>query len=142
MPLASLTSGLSAALVGVMVAAGVYLMLRRNLVRLVIGFIIVSNAVNLLIFGMGRLTRAEAPFIPDGSKYPPEGIANPLSQALILTAIVIGFGMLSFALVLLYRNGFGLFCCLRRRLGKLLGFLEQLLLRTILFTGASEPLEQ
>lgn len=90
-------------LVGGMFATSVYLILRRNLVRLVIGIIILSNAVNLLIFTMGRMTRAAAPFIEEGQEVPPDVIANPLSQALILTAIVIGFGLLAFTLVLLYR---------------------------------------
>ncbi len=89
--------------VGGLFAASVYLILRRNLVRLVIGIILLSNAVNLLIFTMGRMTRGEPGFIPVGEEFPPELIANPLSQALILTAIVIGFGLLAFTLVLVYR---------------------------------------
>lgn len=95
---------LMAFLVGGMFATSVYLILRRNLVRLVIGIIILSNAVNLLFFTMGRMTRAAAPFIAEGEEMPPEVYANPLSQALILTAIVIGFGLLAFTLVLLYRT--------------------------------------
>lgn len=94
---------LLALVTGVMVAVSVYLLLQRDLVRKVIGVVILSNGVNLLIFTMGRVTRAKSPLIPDGEKYPPEVFANPLSQALILTAIVIGFGMLAFSLVLLYR---------------------------------------
>lgn len=90
--------------IGGLVAVSVYLLMRRDLVRKVIGVVILSNAVNLLIFTLGRVTKGESPLIPSGAKLPPEGIANPLSQALILTAIVIGFGMLSFALVLLYRT--------------------------------------
>jgi multicomponent Na+:H+ antiporter subunit C len=89
---------------GILFAASFYLMLRRNLLRFVIGLIILSNAVNLLIFTMGRLTRAQPPVIPKGMTVPPEPYANPLPQALILTAIVISFGLLAFTLVLFYRN--------------------------------------
>lgn len=90
--------------VGALFAASFYLMLRRNLLRFVIGLIILSNAANLLIFGMGRLTREHPPLIPEGAYLPPEPYANPLPQALILTAIVIAFGFLAFALVLVFRN--------------------------------------
>ncbi len=89
---------------GCLFAASFYLLMRRNLLRFVIGLIILSNAANLLIFTMGRLTRAQPPVIPDGAKIPPEPYANPLPQALILTAIVISFGLLAFTLVLVYRN--------------------------------------
>jgi multicomponent Na+:H+ antiporter subunit C len=91
---------------GVMFAASFYLMLRRNLLRFIIGLIIMGNAVNLLIFTMGRLTRGEPPVIPKGMETMPAGVpyANPLPQALILTAIVISFGLLAFTLVLVYRN--------------------------------------
>ncbi len=95
---------LLAFVVGGLFAASVYLILRRNLVRLIIGIVLLSNAVNLLIFTMGRMTRGEPGFIPVGQELPPEVIANPLSQALILTAIVIGFGLLAFTLVLVYRT--------------------------------------
>jgi len=87
-----------------MLAASFYLLLRRSLLRFVIGLILLSNGVNLVLFTMGRLTRAEPPVIPKGAKVPPEPFANPLPQALILTAIVISFGLLAFTLVLVYRN--------------------------------------
>lgn len=90
--------------VGALFAISVYLILRRNLVRLILGIVLLSNAVNLLLFTMGRMTRAEAAFIEAGATVPSETIANPLSQALILTAIVIGFGLLAFTLVLVYRT--------------------------------------
>lgn len=89
---------------GVMLAASFYLLMRRNLLRFVIGLIILGNAVNLTLFTMGRLTRAEPPVIPKGAKMIEGAYANPLPQALILTAIVISFGLLAFALVLVYRN--------------------------------------
>ncbi|PQJ35969.1 cation:proton antiporter [Salinibacter sp. 10B] len=89
---------------GVLLAASFYLLMRRNLLRFVIGVIILGNGVNLLIFTMGRLTRAEPPVIPKGQKVLEGAYANPLPQALILTAIVISFGLLAFTLVLVYRN--------------------------------------
>ena len=90
-------------LVGGMVFVGVYLLLRRNLIRVMFGVMILSNAVNLLIFTMGRFESTVPPVIPYGLDAPAEVIANPLPQALILTAIVIGFGLIVFAMVLLMR---------------------------------------
>ena len=90
-------------LIGVIVACSIYLILSRNLVRVVLGLSLLSNAVNLIIFASGRVTRAIPPLIAEGQVLPPDGYANPLPQALILTAIVIGFGLLAFALVLTYR---------------------------------------
>jgi multicomponent Na+:H+ antiporter subunit C len=89
--------------VGALFAAGVYLMLRRNLLRFIFGLGLMSNAVNLLLFVSGRLASTEPPLIPEGEYTITGSYANPLPQALILTAIVIGFGLLSYALVILYR---------------------------------------
>lgn len=94
---------LLAIVIGFFFATAIYLMMQHNLVRIVIGVIILSNAANLLIFTLGRLTRASAPLIPYGEQVPMAEIANPLPQALVLTAIVIGFGLFAFALVLTYR---------------------------------------
>ncbi|MCH8568451.1 MAG: Na+/H+ antiporter subunit C [Balneolales bacterium] len=94
---------LLAIVIGVLVALSVYLLLRKNLVRVVIGVVILSNAVNLLIFTLGRLDRGIPPLIAAGEYVPTEAIANPLPQALVLTAIVIGFGLFAYALVLTYR---------------------------------------
>lgn len=90
--------------VGILVATGVYLMLARNLLRYLFGLVLLSNAANLAIFAAGRLTRATPPLIPKGAEVPPLPVANPLPQALILTAIVIGFGLLAFALALIARS--------------------------------------
>lgn len=92
-----------AVLVGILVAASVYLMLARNILRFLFGLILLSNAANLTIFIAGRLTRANPPLVPDGMTIPPEIVANALPQALILTAIVIGFGLLAFALALVLK---------------------------------------
>jgi multicomponent Na+:H+ antiporter subunit C len=93
-----------AVLTGGLVAGGVYLMLRRNLVRLLFGLVLISNAINLLIFASGGLTRGRPPLLPVAPEVAQEVTANPLPQALILTAIVIGFGLLTFALVLVHRT--------------------------------------
>ncbi|HSF59083.1 MAG TPA: Na+/H+ antiporter subunit C [Candidatus Binatia bacterium] len=92
-----------AIVVGGLYSAGFYLMLRRSMVKLLIGLTLLSNAANLLIFTAGGLTRARAPLVPEGQLRPLESFADPLPQALILTAIVIGFGVLAFAMVLAYR---------------------------------------
>lgn len=91
-----------AALAGVLFAAATYLLLSRALIRMLLGLGILGNAVNLVIFVAGRLTRAVPPIVLEGNTMPVDG-ANPLPQALILTAIVIGFAMFSFLLVLAYR---------------------------------------
>ena len=87
---------------GVLYAAGIYLMLRRRLAQLIIGLGLLSNGTNLLIFTAGGLTRARPPVIPEtGGLTQP--YADPVPQALVLTAIVIGFGLLAFSLVLAHR---------------------------------------
>lgn len=88
---------------GGLYAAGLYLMMRRSIVKLIIGLALLSHAANLLIFTAGGLTRAKAPLIPEGVLEPETPFADPLPQALILTAIVISFGVLAFAVVLVNR---------------------------------------
>lgn len=92
-----------AALVGCFVALGVYLLLSRSVIRMLLGMVLLGNGVNLLIFTAGRLTRGAAPIVPSGLDHVEAVMANPLPQALILTAIVIGFAMFSFLLVLAFR---------------------------------------
>lgn len=92
-----------ALLVGWLFAAAVYLMLSRSLVRYLFGLVLIGNAANLVIFAAGRQTRGEPALVPEGLSAPAEAVANALPQALILTAIVIGFGLLAFAFVLAYR---------------------------------------
>lgn len=94
---------LLAVVVGGLYAAGFYLVLRRSLVKLIIGLALLGNAANLLIFTAGGLTRGRPPLVPPGEWLPSHPVADPLPQALILTAIVIGFGVLAFAMVLVYR---------------------------------------
>ncbi|MGF1552897.1 MAG: Na+/H+ antiporter subunit C [Paracoccaceae bacterium] len=92
-----------AVVVGILIACGAYLMMSSNLIRVLFGLTILSNAVNLVIFASGRLTYGEPPLVPPGAETPPAGAANALPQALILTAIVIGFGLLVFTLSLVLR---------------------------------------
>jgi len=94
---------LLALVVGGLYAGGVYLLLRPSPVKLVIGLAMLSNAVNLLIFVAGGLTRGSSPLIESGAMRPAEPFADPLPQAFILTAIVIAFGVLAFTLVLFRR---------------------------------------
>ncbi len=93
---------LLAVVVGVLYAVGIYLMMDRNMIRLILGLSLLSHAANLLIFTSARVGRGPPPIVgADGSL--PAGSADPLPQALILTAIVIGFGVLAFAMTLVYR---------------------------------------
>ena len=92
-----------AILVGIMVAGSVYLILGRNLIRFIFGLVLASNAVNLLLFTGGRLDQPRPPLIPAGATTPDGPVANALPQALMLTAIVIGFALLVFIFVLFYR---------------------------------------
>jgi multicomponent Na+:H+ antiporter subunit C len=88
---------------GVLYAAGIYLMLRRRLAQLIIGLGLLSNGTNLLIFTAGDLTRSRPPVVPDGAAVLQQPYADPVPQALVLTAIVIGFGLTAFSLVLAHR---------------------------------------
>lgn len=90
--------------VGALYAAGTYLMLRRALARVLIGIALLSTGTNLLIFVAGGLMRGAPPLIAPGSEGEPTPVADPLPQAFILTAIVIGFGVLAFAVALAYRT--------------------------------------
>ncbi len=96
-----------ALLAGLLVAAGAYLMMSGKILPYLFGLTMISNAANLVIFASGRLTYAEPPLVPEGG-YTITGAANALPQALILTAIVIGFGLLVFALTLFYRAFYAL----------------------------------
>jgi multicomponent K+:H+ antiporter subunit C len=84
--------------IGVLTACGVYLVLRARTFPVVLGLTMLSYAVNLFLFVMGRLTIGEPPIIGSGETY-----ADPLPQALVLTAIVIGFAMTAFVIMLALR---------------------------------------
>ena len=90
-----------ALIVGSLYAAGLYMMMRRSIVKLIIGLALLSHGSNLLIFMMGRLVRGHPPVIPVGATRMMEPYSDPVPHALILTAIVIGFGLQAFAVVLI-----------------------------------------
>ena len=92
-----------AALSGIFMVAAIYLLLSRSLISMLLGLALLGNGINLVILVAGRLSRVVPPIAPGTMTAPLQGSANPLPQALILTAIVIGFGMFSFLLVLAYR---------------------------------------
>lgn len=86
---------------GALFAAGVYMLLERSLTRVVLGFLLLGNAVNLLILIMAG-EAGIAPIVTDGVSA--EEYTDPLPQALILTAIVITFAVSAFLLALIYRS--------------------------------------
>lgn len=92
-----------AIVIGGLYTAGIYMILRRSVVKLIIGLALLSQAVNLLIFALGRPGRGFPPMIPpdEAALLPP--YSDPVPQALILTAIVISFAVTAFALILIKR---------------------------------------
>lgn len=94
---------LMAPFVGAYFMVAVYLILSKSIIRMLLGIAILGNGTNLLIFILGRVTREVPPIVPAGLLQPLGDIANPLTEALILTAIVIGFALFTFLLVLGYR---------------------------------------
>jgi multicomponent Na+:H+ antiporter subunit C len=88
---------------GVLFASGLYLMLRRSLTKLLLGLLLLANAANLLIFVSANPVKGQSPLVAEGAMVLEASAADPLPQALILTAIVIGFGVLAFAVVLFSR---------------------------------------
>ncbi|HBO88044.1 MAG TPA: Na+/H+ antiporter subunit C [Verrucomicrobia bacterium] len=93
-----------AMLIGLLYGSGLFLMMRRTLVQLVIGLGLLSHGANLLIFIAGGYGRGAAPILEGGKKTFAAVPADPLPQALILTAIVISFAVTAFALTLFLRT--------------------------------------
>mgnify|MGYP000954249395 CR=1 FL=1 len=91
---------LFAATVGLIAAAGIYLALSRDLFRCIVGLAVLGSAANLIVFAAGRLGPMQPPIIAASARRLADAAANPLPQALVLTAIVIGFALLCFSLVL------------------------------------------
>ena len=87
---------------GSLYACGLYLMLRRRLAQLIVGLSLLANGSNILIFAAAGVTRGQPPIIEDGA-VAMASFADPVPQSLILTSIVIGFGVLAFTLVLAHR---------------------------------------
>jgi multicomponent Na+:H+ antiporter subunit C len=90
-----------AIVVGALVAAGMYLILQRGVVRIAFGFVVLGHAANVMLIAAGGIARRGVPFA--GASDSP---ADPLPQAFALTAIVIGFGITGFLLSLAHRAGF------------------------------------
>ena len=88
-------------LIAVLYASGIYMLLRRSMVRMLMGITLIGNGANLLIFLLGGIVPGKPPIIGEGKNMFAEAYADPVPQALILTAIVISFGIQSFAIVLL-----------------------------------------
>jgi multicomponent Na+:H+ antiporter subunit C len=90
--------------VGTLFAGATYMMLRRSVVKLILGLVLLSHGTNLLLFLMGDgVVRGDPPFIDYATGAASATAADPLPQALILTAIVISFGFTAFILALAYR---------------------------------------
>ncbi|HLT28538.1 MAG TPA: Na+/H+ antiporter subunit C [Myxococcaceae bacterium] len=87
--------------IGIMAGSGVWLLLRPRTFQVVIGLSMLSYAVNLFIFSIGSLAIDKVPVIVDGVPLDLENYSDPLPQALVLTAIVIGFAMTALFLVVL-----------------------------------------
>ena len=90
---------LAALTAGGLAGIGMWLLLDRNLIRVVLGIAILGNAINLAVLTAGRFAGTDVPFVT-ATSVPPDPV-NPLPQALVLTAIVIGFGLFVFALAVL-----------------------------------------
>jgi multicomponent K+:H+ antiporter subunit C len=87
--------------IGVLTSCGVWLLLRPRTFQVIVGLSLLSYAVNLFIFAMGRLRVNAAPIVPAGGAADPAAFADPLPQALVLTAIVISFATTALLLVVL-----------------------------------------
>jgi multisubunit Na+/H+ antiporter MnhC subunit len=90
-------------MVGALITSSVYMFLARDLPRVLIGFVLLGTAANLSILAAGRVGSMMPPLVASGAQALGAGAANPLPQALILTAIVIGFGLTAFALMLVVK---------------------------------------
>ena len=93
-----------AILIGFLAAAGVYLLLDRNLFRILVGLALLAQSANMVVFVAAGLGDGGHAIIPEGATGLPEGHPDPLAQALVLTAIVISFGVLAFCLTLLKKT--------------------------------------
>ena len=89
--------------IGVCYAAAVFLLLQKRLLQVIMGIAILGHATNLLIFVAADLHGTSLPIIPEGATMLPHTAVDPLPQALILTAIVIGIALFGFSLALAYR---------------------------------------
>ena len=93
-----------AILIGILAAAGTALLLSRNLFRILLGLALIAQAANVLVFSAAGLGDGSVPIIAESAEALPEGHPDPLAQALVLTAIVISFGVLAFCITLLKKT--------------------------------------
>ncbi|MCF7221356.1 Na+/H+ antiporter subunit C [Marilutibacter chinensis] len=93
-----------ASLIGLLTAAGVYLLLRARSFDVILGLTLLSYATNLLIFSSGRLVIGKPPVLEDGVATTLAHYTDPLPQALVLTAIVIAFAMTAVTIVIAMRS--------------------------------------
>lgn len=89
--------------IGILFGCGCFLVMRRNIIRVLLGIMLFSQAANLLIFTAAGLTPNRPPIIAPDALTVAGPYADPLPQAFVLTAIVIGFAVLAFAIVLVLR---------------------------------------
>jgi multicomponent Na+:H+ antiporter subunit C len=87
---------------GLLIAGAVYLFLQREMLRVILGFVLLGHGVNLILLAAGGTSRREEPF---GTPDDPSTVADPLPQAFVLTAIVIAFSITIFMLVLAVTGG-------------------------------------
>jgi len=92
-----------AIVVAVLFGVGFYQIMRRSLLKVILGLLLIGHAANLLVFTAAGLQRGPAPIIAREDMTPPVATSDPLPQALVLTAIVISFGLSAFILVLFRR---------------------------------------
>lgn len=92
----------AAILVGVLVAGGAYLVLQREVLRVVLGFVLLGHAVHVLFLAAGGMARSAPPLVGTAD---PDAAADPLPQAFVLTAVVISFGITVYLLALLRAGG-------------------------------------
>lgn len=91
---------LLAILFGVLLASAIYLLMARSLARAILGLLLLGNAANIAIIASGRILGWAPPLVPPGADALLPDASNPLPQALILTAIVISFGLTAYVMVL------------------------------------------
>ena len=91
-------------LVGLLFSSALFMMLRPNVMRIALGLILLTNGSNLFLFSVGKFSKDGPPVIDSNAIAMTSHYANPVSQSLILTAIVIGFALLSFVIALVYRS--------------------------------------
>ena len=97
-----------AILIAILFGCGFYLIMRRSYLKVILGLMLLGHAANILLFTSAGIDRGPAPLVREGMTAAQADGADPVPQALVLTAIVISFGVTAFALVL-FRRSFDVF---------------------------------